>query len=272
MPPPPPPHQDLKSHTHGQRKSSASSIISQTSLVQRIKRKSLPQNGVPLQDDGSQQGSNSDRRFSFEHVSRETSASPKSLHGHHKSVDSARRPEQRASHITVASNSSGSQSSSQGDRRSSSYQHLGVPRSTLARPASAYTLGSDVSSRGRASPRLAVDQASPKTNARGVSASRRSPENRPVSYLDLLNNVPYAQQIAPSPNLENAKLRGSVGSNASLLNIRKTLEMYRANVKKTNDLGIQYEFAIFMIQLSRDPSALSSAEDPSPNGSEQSHE
>lgn len=43
-----------------------------------------------------------------------------------------------------------------------------------------------------------------------------------------------------------------MGANASLLDSKKTLEMYRANVKKTNDPAIQYEFAIFMVQTARD--------------------
>lgn len=45
--------------------------------------------------------------------------------------------------------------------------------------------------------------------------------------------------------------------------------MYRANVKKTNDPAIQYEFAIFMIHLAKDPSALGNEDKtPSPGGGE----
>lgn len=47
----------------------------------------------------------------------------------------------------------------------------------------------------------------------------------------------------------------AVGSNASLLDTKKTLDMYRANVKKTTDPSIQYEFAIFMINAARDAAA-----------------
>jgi TPR repeat protein len=43
-----------------------------------------------------------------------------------------------------------------------------------------------------------------------------------------------------------------VGQNASLLNQKKTLEMYRANVKKTADTAVQYEFALFMVQVARE--------------------
>jgi TPR repeat protein len=69
--------------------------------------------------------------------------------------------------------------------------------------------------------------------------------------VDLLN-VPYSQQVAPVANLGNAALRGAVGANASLLETAKTLDMYRANVKKTQDPSIQYEFAVFMVDIARE--------------------
>lgn len=65
-------------------------------------------------------------------------------------------------------------------------------------------------------------------------------------------NIPYSQQIAPAANLGNDLLRSSVGQNAFLLDHKKTLEMYRANVKKTQDNAVQYEFALFMVQVARD--------------------
>ena len=88
-------------------------------------------------------------------------------------------------------------------------------------------------------------------HGRNISAHRYSPDNRPISYIDLLH-IPYPQQVAPTPNLDNSLLRGVVGSNASLLETSKTLEMYRANVKKTTDPAVQYEFAIFMVQTAMD--------------------
>lgn len=96
--------------------------------------------------------------------------------------------------------------------------------------------------------------ASPMLQPQGYSHYRQSPhspENRPISYIDLLQ-TPYAQQVAPAPNLDNSFLRQNVGTNASLLDSAKTLEMYRANVKKTNDSAIQYEFALFMVQTALD--------------------
>jgi TPR repeat protein len=140
---------------------------------------------------------------------------------------------------------------------------LQVPRSTVPRPHSAYTLGSDLNPQGRThSPRLSVG-GSPTSNgspyARPLSSSRRSPDNRPTSYVDNrptsyidLVNLPYNQQIAPAANLGNAQLRTAVGQNASLLDTKKTLDMYRANVKKTQDSAVQYEFALFMVQVARE--------------------
>jgi TPR repeat protein len=52
--------------------------------------------------------------------------------------------------------------------------------------------------------------------------------------------------------MNNANLQSVVGNAASLLDTKKTLEMYRANVKKTNDNAVQYEFAIFMVNAAKD--------------------
>lgn len=102
-------------------------------------------------------------------------------------------------------------------------------RSSMPRPQSAYSVYSEMSPRGR-SPGLI----------------RKSPDARPTSYAELLN-VPYPQP-APAPiTIDNSQLRTNVGSNASLLSTQKTLEMYRQNVKKTNDPSIQYSFAIFLV-------------------------
>jgi len=115
----------------------------------------------------------------------------------------------------------------------------------LSRPNSTYSSASDLVGRGR----INTPQ-SPNHNPRALSShGGRSPDHR-LSFIDLLN-VPYPQP-APSANLDNAHLRTAVGTNASLLSTKKTLEMYRANVRKTNDPAIQYEFAIFMINAAQE--------------------
>ncbi|KAK6083824.1 hypothetical protein SCUP234_03683 [Seiridium cupressi] len=108
-------------------------------------------------------------------------------------------------------------------------------RSSMPRPVSSYSAYS-----------------SPGLYGRSVSSqARRSPETRPMSYAELLN-VPYPQP-APAPlSIDNTHLRNNVGTNASLLSAQKTLEMYRQNVKKTNDFSIQYSFAVFLISTAQE--------------------
>ncbi|KAI5366055.1 putative tetratricopeptide-like helical domain superfamily [Septoria linicola] len=174
---------------------------------------------------------------------------------YHAFPEAVKKSNNRASQATTHSNGSGS--SSEGKHRSS-HSHsgsggLGVPRTGLSRPASAYALGNEL--RGRTlSPLSAHDfgSASPARSGRDLSSQRRSPLARPHSYIELLANVPYSQQIAPNGQLNNAGLQSVVGNAASLLDTKKTLDMYRANVKKTHDPAVQYEFAIFMINAARD--------------------
>lgn len=174
-------------------------------------------------------------------------------------------PDAGSRHSSQSDNSGGQNNFNFGFEANSPLQ---VPRTSLPRPSSAYTLGGELNAQNRHSPRLSVGggSASPTSNgppvnyARQLSASRRSPDNRPVSYIDLLN-LPYNQQIAPAANIGNAQLRGAVGANASLLDSKKTLEMYRANVKKSQDSAVQYEFALFMVQVAREIMAADPAVD-----------
>jgi hypothetical protein len=132
---------------------------------------------------------------------------------------------------------------------------------SLGRPSSTMTVGSGSNSDGTrlntyrphvsTGGRSPSPSASPMLFAQGHAQFRNSPD-RPTSYIDLLQ-TPYAQQVAPAPHLDNSFLRQAVGSNASLLESSKTLQMYRANVHKTNDPAIQYEFAVFLIQTANAP-------------------
>ncbi|EGO05370.1 hypothetical protein SERLA73DRAFT_43858 [Serpula lacrymans var. lacrymans S7.3] len=51
------------------------------------------------------------------------------------------------------------------------------------------------------------------------------------------------------PILDHSHLRP--GNQASLLSYERTLELYRANAKKTQDPDLQFEFAVFMIDASK---------------------
>lgn len=53
----------------------------------------------------------------------------------------------------------------------------------------------------------------------------------------------------PGPILDHSHLRP--GNHASLLSHERTLELYRANAKKTQDPDLQFEFAVFMIDASK---------------------
>ncbi|RMY91757.1 hypothetical protein D0862_09651, partial [Hortaea werneckii] len=184
---------------------------------------------------------------------------------------SDKRAQNRASQMTVRSTGSGSSSGagSSGDPRAS--QLLAPqPAGTSSRPLSTSTLGEI---RGRTLSPLSYNgsdpNSSPRPYARDLSgSSRRSASTRPLSYIDLLSNVPYSQQVAPGPSsLNNAPLQTAVGAGASLLDTKKTLEMYRGNVKKTNDASVQYEFAIFMINTAREITAADSSEGSTNNNS-----
>jgi len=165
----------------------------------------------------------------------------------------------RASQMTLQSHDSGS--SGGAERRAT---QLLAPHAAggPARPISAYSLGAEL--RGRSlSPLSAAAASDPGAAGREPSASRRSPGVRPVSYVNLLHDVPYKQQVAPGPaSLNNASLQSVVGVAASLLDTKKTLDMYRANVKKTNDPAVQYEFAVFMVNAARDARPAEDGVDP----------
>ena len=119
-------------------------------------------------------------------------------------------------------------------------------RSSLPRPQSSYSAFSDFGPRGRSPGFLGGSQ-----NRAPSAHSRKSPDVRPSSFAELLN-VPYPQP-APAPiTFDNSQLRSVVGNNASLLSAEKTLEMYRQNVKKTNDFSILYSFAVFLIATAQE--------------------
>ena len=119
--------------------------------------------------------------------------------------------------------------------------------SPLGRPATANSLYSAMPARSRnASPQPTLN-----SHIRTPSATARSPDNRSPSSYDLLT-APYPQPSPAANNLNHQHLQTAVGNNASLLSTRKTLEMYRANVKKTNEPDIQYTFALLLIDAAKD--------------------
>ena len=62
-------------------------------------------------------------------------------------------------------------------------------------------------------------------------------------------NGPPGPSSTPPPILDHSHLRP--GNQAALLSHERTLELYRANAKKTQDPDLQFEFAVFMIDASK---------------------
>ncbi|KAL2107430.1 hypothetical protein VUR80DRAFT_5259 [Thermomyces stellatus] len=135
-------------------------------------------------------------------------------------------------------------------------QHA-VRRSSLPRPNSAYSIYSDYGPRARSPGNSGI-------RAPSVQ-SRKSPDMRPASYAELLN-VPYPQAPPAAMTFDNSHLKNAVGNNAALLSTQKTLEMYRQNVKKTNDFSIQYSFAIFLISTAQEIGINSEGAEPRKSG------
>lgn len=120
-------------------------------------------------------------------------------------------------------------------------------RIPLQRRTSAQSSLSDLNARGRLSPHV-----SPYLQARSSSRnSLASLDARPLSFVDLLNTS-YPQPGPVPKQTGNDYLRSSVGNNASLLSQKQTFNMYLANVKKTDDPAVQYEFAVFMVNATMD--------------------
>ncbi|KAJ5371759.1 hypothetical protein N7517_003765 [Penicillium concentricum] len=138
------------------------------------------------------------------------------------------------------------------DNPSASTDKLAARRSRLSRPLSTYSATSEGGHRRNLS-------ASPYLHPRSSSGT---PENRSSSFLDLLNTS-YPQPGPTAARFDNSRLQASVGNNASLLSHKDTFEMYLANVKKTDEPTVLYEFAVFMINSMREMPAVD-LEDSSP--------
>lgn len=140
-------------------------------------------------------------------------------------------------------------------------------KTPLPRPNSTY---SDLGARGHSPGYHTHVARSPSWGGRTASAASGRSNERPLSYVDLLN-VPYPQAPPAPISFDNSQLRMAVGTNASLLSTQKTLDMYRQNVKKTSDSETQYAFAIFLIQAAQEAGLnqgemVSSRRSPKPSG------
>ncbi|KAG8736691.1 hypothetical protein FRC10_009036 [Ceratobasidium sp. 414] len=71
-----------------------------------------------------------------------------------------------------------------------------------------------------------------------------SPSGRQITQ-----SVAGGKPPSPPPLLDHSHLRP--GKEANLLSHERTLELYRANARKSNDPDVQFEFAVFMIDASK---------------------
>ncbi|KAI5842086.1 hypothetical protein BZA05DRAFT_344594 [Tricharina praecox] len=122
-----------------------------------------------------------------------------------------------------------------------------------SRPTSQYSLAPD--SRGR----------SPGAEPRLRAVSGHSYDSRRSSYMDLTQPAHTQEEHhRPVSSFDNSYLQSQVGAFASRMSARQTLEMYRANAKKTQDPMLQYNLAVFMVQLAQQQSAEGTSAPESP--------
>lgn len=115
-------------------------------------------------------------------------------------------------------------------------------------PNSTYSSGSELGPGGHKRNLSASPYLHGRSSSRNSAASQ---DDRSLSASDLLNSS-YPQPGPTVGQLDNSHLKASVGNNASLLSHKQTFEMYLANVKKTDEPAVLYEFAVFMINSMHD--------------------
>ncbi|KAF4210570.1 hypothetical protein CNMCM8980_003864 [Aspergillus fumigatiaffinis] len=188
---------------------------------------SIQPNASPL-DPAVPSSQNNSSRGSLDSEVRPENFEP--LHYHHQPYRNSKVALKSPSGAASAENLSGSNG------------HLSARRHGIPRPNSTYSFVSDM---GGDSRNLSPG-ASPYLHARTSPRNSSSPDVRPLSFIDLLNTT-YPQPGPTPGQLDNSHLKSWVGNNASLLSHKQTFDMYLANVKKTDDPAVQYEFAVFMV-------------------------
>lgn len=101
-----------------------------------------------------------------------------------------------------------------------------------------------------------------------LSISRISPPSTPqpsnTSRIHSFSSSENSLQSTTSDQLlDHSHLKP--GQNASLLSYSQTINMYRENAKKTNNMEIQSDFAIFLVEAAKRLSQRASASDDSIN-------
>jgi TPR repeat protein len=86
-------------------------------------------------------------------------------------------------------------------------------------------------------------------NGNGSNPQYHPPSSDLYRSQSVADNSLRAPSPPPGPILDHSHLRP--GNQASLLSHERTLELYRANARKTQDPDLQFEFAVFMIDASK---------------------
>ncbi|CEP08059.1 hypothetical protein [Parasitella parasitica] len=105
--------------------------------------------------------------------------------------------------------------------------------------------------RPSSTPPSLIDQSSV-LNASFPSSATISPPSTPLPFGSVRNyssSCSSIHTISSEQLLDHSHLKP--GENANLLSYDKTINMYRANAKKTNNMEIQCDFAIFLVEAAK---------------------
>lgn len=105
----------------------------------------------------------------------------------------------------------------------------------------------------RSSSPLSMINQSNVSNASLPSTAATSPPSTPLPFAAIARNHSLSsssiQSVSSDQLLDHSHLKP--GQNASLLSYSKTINMYRENAKKTNNMEIQCDFAIFLVEAAK---------------------
>ncbi|KAL9537315.1 hypothetical protein MBANPS3_011889 [Mucor bainieri] len=105
----------------------------------------------------------------------------------------------------------------------------------------------------RSSSPLSMINQSNVSNASLPSSATTSPPSTPLPFAATARNHSFSsssiQSVSSDQLLDHSHLKP--GQNASLLSYSKTINMYRENAKKTNNMEIQCDFAIFLVEAAK---------------------
>ncbi|KAL0141813.1 hypothetical protein V8B55DRAFT_1492358 [Mucor lusitanicus] len=119
-------------------------------------------------------------------------------------------------------------------------------------PATTSKMALEKQQRRSSSPLSMINQSNV-SNASLPSSATISPPSTPLPFAATARNHSFSsssiQSVSSDQLLDHSHLKP--GQNASLLSYSKTINMYRENAKKTNNMEIQCDFAIFLVEAAK---------------------